>query len=746
MFKNMKLAGKIGFGFGAVIVILVILGAVAIVSMNGVKKTSNTLAQVNMPDVEDAYNINRFCLLTMYEARGYAYTTESAFLENARKNLGELKKHLKEAKAQAAKYNNAVLAAKADQAEKDVLEYEKLLDETVAKTEAMDKLAATAATEAADFMKQCNDLTAGQSSRLEGEIGAAMKGQADTNADKVTETELKERTRKISLCNQVIDLVNEIRLGRWQSEALRDPKLMTDALAKYDTINAKLDELKAITRLEADLQRIEECRKSGQDYKKAMEEFLVYWLAREELGKKRNEIANEVLDIATENAVGGIADSGKAATQAADALTKASIAMIVGLPIAVVVGLILAVFITRAITGPVRQLMAGLGEIAKGDMKTRMAVQSRDEVGLLSETANNMAAALEGVAGLALKIGNGDLREEAKLASDKDMLGDALKKMITNLRDIVADVRSASENVASGSEQMSSTAETLSQGASEQAASVEEVSSSMEQSTASIQQNTENARQTDKIATKAAQDAQETGAAVIKTVQAMKDIAQKISIIEEIARQTDLLALNAAIEAARAGEHGKGFAVVASEVRKLAERSQTAAGEISKLSGSSVELAETAGEQLNKLVPDIRKTADLVKEIAAASEEQNTGAAQINKAIQELDKIVQQNAAAAEEMASASEELSSQAEQLQSAIAFFKVQEESGRRVAAAAGARGAPAPHAAAARKPAAPSARKALAGKVKTGDKSAPADSGVMIELDKVEPEHKDSEFERV
>jgi methyl-accepting chemotaxis protein len=174
----------------------------------------------------------------------------------------------------------------------------------------------------------------------------------------------------------------------------------------------------------------------------------------------------------------------------------------------------------------------------------------------------------------------------------------------------------------------------------------------------------------------------------------MKDIAQKISIIEEIARQTDLLALNAAIEAARAGEHGKGFAVVASEVRKLAERSQTAAGEIGKLSTSSVEIAESAGEMLAKLVPDIRRTAELVKEITVASEEQNTGAGQINKAVQELDKVVQQNASASEQMASSSEELASQAEQLQAAIEFFKTSDgnrsggsrRSGRAAAALAG------------------------------------------------------------
>jgi methyl-accepting chemotaxis protein len=213
----------------------------------------------------------------------------------------------------------------------------------------------------------------------------------------------------------------------------------------------------------------------------------------------------------------------------------------------------------------------------------------------------------------------------------------------------------------------------MSQGASEQAGSVEEVSASMEEMVSNIQQNADNAQQTEKIAQKAAEDAREGGRAVTQTVAAMKEIAGKITIIEEIARQTNLLALNAAIEAARAGEHGKGFAVVASEVRKLAERSQAAAGEISKLSGTSVQVAEQAGQMLAKLVPDIQRTAELVLEINGSSREQNEGAAQVNKAIQQLDQVVQQNASAAEEMSSTAEELSSQAEHLQGIMEFFKV-------------------------------------------------------------------------
>lgn len=202
---------------------------------------------------------------------------------------------------------------------------------------------------------------------------------------------------------------------------------------------------------------------------------------------------------------------------------------------------------------------------------------------------------------------------------------------------------------------------------------MEETSASMEQMRSNIQQNADNSQQTEKISFKAADDATESGKSVTKAVSAMKEIATKISIIEEIARQTNLLALNAAIEAARAGEHGKGFAVVAAEVRKLAERSQIAAGEISILSTTSVGVAEKAGEMLNKLVPDIQKTSELVREISISSAEQNSGIGQIQNAIQQLDSVIQQNASASEEMASTTEELSSQAEQLIDTISFFKI-------------------------------------------------------------------------
>jgi methyl-accepting chemotaxis protein len=278
------------------------------------------------------------------------------------------------------------------------------------------------------------------------------------------------------------------------------------------------------------------------------------------------------------------------------------------------------------------------------------------------------------LAEVAKKISEGDLTVELALKKgDTDSLFASMKDMVEKLKSVVGNVQAACSNVASGSEQMSSTSQELSQGSTEQAANVEEVSASMEEMAANISQNTENSRQTEQIANQASVDGQEGGTAVVETVQAMKNIAEKISIIEEIARQTNLLALNAAIEAARAGDAGKGFAVVASEGRKLAERSQSAAGEISELSASSVEIAEKAGKLLDKIVPDIQKTSELVQEISASSSEQNSGASQVNKAIQQLDNVIQQNASASEEMASTAEELASQAAQMQDTVSFFRI-------------------------------------------------------------------------
>ena len=275
---------------------------------------------------------------------------------------------------------------------------------------------------------------------------------------------------------------------------------------------------------------------------------------------------------------------------------------------------------------------------------------------------------------MVMRLSEGDLTMKLAIhPKDSTSLLFAMKTMVDKLSQVVADVNGGAQALASASEEVSATAQALSQAASEQAAGVEETSASLEQMTSSIAQNTENAKVTEGMASKAAQDAAAGGESVDATVAAMKQIAKKIGIIDDIAAQTNLLALNAAIEAARAGEHGKGFAVVAAEVRKLAERSQVAAQEIGEVATNSVELAEKAGKLLAQMVPSIRKTADLVQEISAASSEQSSGVGQINSAVGQLNQTTQQNASSSEELAATSEEMSSQAEQLQQTMSFFKL-------------------------------------------------------------------------
>ena len=310
-------------------------------------------------------------------------------------------------------------------------------------------------------------------------------------------------------------------------------------------------------------------------------------------------------------------------------------------------------------------------KIAQGDLSVE--IQPRSDKDTLGIAMRAMVTNLRATASVAGAIAEGDLTVDATPMSNKDVLGLALQQMVQRLRGVVTDAIVAADNVSTGSQQLSTASQQIAQGATDQAASAEEASSSMEEMAANIKQSADNAAQTEQIARQSAKDAELSGEAVVRAVSAMGTIVQKISIVQEIARQTDLLALNAAVEAARAGEHGKGFAVVASEVRKLAERSQAAAAEISAMSSDTVKFAQEAGEMLNRLVPDIRKTAELVSEISAASREQNIGVAQINQAIQRLDEVTQQNVGASDEMSSTSAELAVQARELQNSIDFFKV-------------------------------------------------------------------------
>jgi methyl-accepting chemotaxis protein len=311
--------------------------------------------------------------------------------------------------------------------------------------------------------------------------------------------------------------------------------------------------------------------------------------------------------------------------------------LIVGLGV-VIATILVALFMANSIAKPIITLTQKIGQVSDGDLTIEVESNSTDEIG------NALSS---------------------------------LRNMVAKLKEVIGGVMSSADQITTASTEMNQSSQQMSEGATEQASSAEEVSSSMEEMAASIQQNTENARETEKISRKAAKDIEESSKAVGETVTSMKTIADKISIIGEIARQTNLLALNAAVEAARAGDHGRGFAVVAAEVRKLAERSQQAAAEIDAVSKSSVEVAQKSGNMLNAIVPDIRKTADLIQEITSASVEMNSGSDQVNTALQQLNQVVQKNAANAEEVAATSEELNSQSINMKELVSYFNIGEQS---------------------------------------------------------------------
>jgi methyl-accepting chemotaxis protein len=757
MFKNLKLGIKIGMGYGILLLIACGLGMLAIVKMNYVKEQSTMLSDEYVPEVEIATIIESKSWEAMYNWRGYAFSKNQGFLDAGLTNLAEVKTHIGTAKELADKSEHLVkLRDEVATIESVVNQYDSLAKETVQKINEINQNQAAMDSSAAQYMQNCADFLKGQNLAMVSEIDTNTAGieervakinlvndiidlgnearlttwrsQAENDQEKLKEalslfasmdqkfqelrglttldvdiqridatklaadqyknaiqelttisdtydtsnrqtiinrmdsaaraymqncsdfiagqnsllgteiasmkTALIERNSKINMANDIIDLGNATRLAAWRSQAENDPKMLDDAQANFPKMDILFTNLEKITRQDANLQQIQNTKTAASGYSKAMASMHDNLVALDKLNENRTLTGNGVLQAASSAARAGVEQTQNIAGYATTALGSATSSMYVGLLIAIILGIAISFFLTRSIVSPLKTGVDFAKKVANGDFTDKVDLHQKDEIGDLA---------------------------------------DALNFMVDNLANVITNIQSSAEQVSASSEELSASSQGLANAATEQAASLEETSASIEELTSSIDQNAQSSNDANRVAVQAADEADTGGAAVVETVTAMKRIAEQISIIDDIADQTNLLALNAAIEAARAGDMGKGFAVVAVEVRKLAERSQLAAKEISQLATDSVSKAENAGNLIQKVVPAIRKTSELVQMISAACTEQSAGAGQIRQAIAQLDQVTQQNSSTSEESASASEELSAQAMALQELISNFKV-------------------------------------------------------------------------
>ena len=424
--KNWTIGKRIIFGFVCLILIAILLGGMAVWKMSGVKTVASTLAGQFMPATEVANNVERQSFLTMYQARGYAYTENTNFLVSGLTNLANVKRYLQDAKDLAAKPGNenlAFLQQSADKAQAKVLEYEDLLQQTVAATERLEKERKAMQAAAQDYMKACDNYLASQTSQLQDAIKATnAAGGADVAA-------VQDHIQKIAAANQIVDLGNAIRLGNYKSQATRDPQLYRDTLKTFDEVNTRLDSLKAITKLERDLQEIAACRAAGQAYHDAMTNFLNDWLTREDLNAKRGIVADAVLAEAKNTSTSSLDSSTKGSTAAFNSLGAASTTMIVGLVLAALIGITLALFISRAITKVLKEISnmldEGSNQVASASSQVSSSSQS------LAEGASEQAASLEETSSSLEEMASmtkrnaenaqnaNDLAKQARAAADK---------------------------------------------------------------------------------------------------------------------------------------------------------------------------------------------------------------------------------------------------------------------------------------------------------------------------------------
>ncbi|MDM8525015.1 HAMP domain-containing methyl-accepting chemotaxis protein [Desulfococcaceae bacterium HSG8] len=653
IFKNMKIATKIGLGFGILIVIILILGIFAIINTNRVRSESKILAEEYLPEVELAANIERYSLLAMYEMRGYALSNEKEYHERGLSYLEKIKKYLPGARELAVSHEHLVkLRQEIDTIDKEVKKYEKLVDKTDEKNVAIKKNQDILDTSAAIYMRNCYEYLESQNKKAEREIRSSETAN------------LLNRLKKIDLVNDIIDLGNAARVANFKSQARRDPGFIQHILKNFDAIEKKLDEIRSVTTREIDLQRLEKIRESGNQYKNTMTDILDNWLELQELSKMQDSVAKGVLKSAEETSVIGMERIINVTSEASSLLSRVSKVTTASVIIAFITGVGVALLITVTITLPIKKIVTFTKQFGNGDLTAEIEIDARDEIGemagelkgavirfrnimkKLAETTSSLSGSSEELSSLSSQMAS----SAEEMSSQSGMVASASEQVSTSVNMTASATMQSSHSlasIASMTEEMSLTFNDIasfgkrtSDNVTGMAASSEEISaqvssvaSASEEMTVSLNEVAKNTAQANRISQNANQQTDQVNARIMSLVSASKQIGKVVEVIKDIADQTNMLALNATIEAAGAGEAGKGFAVVAGEIKELAKQSADAteeiAGQIEEIQKSTSDVVMATGE-ISKVISEL---AGINEMIAASSEEQTATASEISKSV-----------------------------------------------------------------------------------------------------------------